>query len=365
MLILHPRNNNDSLLIVLDKDGESIRLALIEIKSWLEFYHFYFDGTIDGKKQNSYYESLDNSTEVEKSEKEREVQLQLHFRLFMSKNTVPSDGYMNRLLTLRGERLRELSLGFITYSSDGIHRLNELLTSAKKLEVLHLEDNFMDDGDMEKILSAVFTSGMLKTLRTLRIIKNKLNDDLAIQLFNELGVSKSTRNSVPLDELVLASCSLGDTSVLGLDGIIARYCHTNCFKLDLSDNFVSENGLLMISEFISQFQVVGDLSVANCRRLDPGKNSLKALLDKLGFNRRLHTIDFSGNPIVKNSYKSVVNFLGNNKSIQLLKLSYNLDFVLEMRLSQFANVLGVFRFNLAQIEQKVPKAPVYTQLKLV
>ena len=77
--MLHPRNNNDSLLIVLDKDGESIRLALIEIKSWLEFYHFYFDGTIDGKKQNLTYEALDNSVQLEKPQQDRDFQLQLHF----------------------------------------------------------------------------------------------------------------------------------------------------------------------------------------------------------------------------------------------------------------------------------------------
>jgi len=349
---------------VLDKEGHNIRLALIEIKSWIEFYQFYFDSSIDGKKQNHNYESLDNSADSDKLEREEESELKLRFRLFMNKYTMPSDGYMSRLLTCRGEHLRELSLGFITFSSDGVHRLGELMNSAKHMEVLHFEDNFMDDGDMEKVLAGVFSSGMLATLKKLRVIKNKLNDELAVQLFNELGAAKSTKASEPLEELVLSSCSLGDTSILGLDGIIGRYCHSNCFKLDLSDNLVSENGLLMISEFVSQYQVVGELAVANCRRLDPGKNSLKVLLEKLGFNRKLHTIDFSGNPIVKRSYRSLVNFLGNNKSIQQIRLSFNLELLLDMRLSQFANVLGVFRFNLIQIDQKVLKSPVNTQLKL-
>lgn len=364
LLVLHPRNNNDSLLIVADKEGESLRLALIEIKSWIEFYNFCFDCTIDGKKANQNYEALDNSLDVEKFERAHETELRLGFKLFMNKYTVPSDGYMTRLLALRGESLRELSLGFVTYSADGIHRLNELMTSLRSLERLHFEDNYMDDGDTQKILSGVFKSGMLRTLKTLRIIKNKLNDDLAVQLFKELGIAKSVAGSAPLEELVLSSCGLGDSSILGLDGIIASYCHSNCFKLDLSDNFVSENGLLMISEFISQYQVVGELIVANCRRLDPDKNSLKVLLEKLGLNRKLHTIDFSGNPIVKRSYKSVVNFLGNNKSIQQLRVSYNHEYVMESRLSQFADILGVFRFYLIQGEQKLAKTPVYTQLRL-
>lgn len=342
LLILHPRNNNDSLLIVLDEAGQAIRLAVLEVKAWLEFYRNLLENNFEASSYVPNYRYLDHTEEVD----------QIYLNLRLKKGIVPSDGFIFRFLHLRAPMILELNLGFIPFTNDGNYRLKELLLKASNLQKIQFQDNYLDDIDMQDIFKSIFESGMLKSIKEFKIVKNKLNDETVLMLFDELGKVKSDPESSHLENLTLSGCSLGDSSLLGLDTLLSTSSSKNCFELDLSENLITENGLLMISELLLKHQVVDKLNLARCLRLDPTKNSLKSLLENLLPNKRIISIDFSGNELIQKSYKTIVNFLATNKSLQRLMISYDKAGFFEFRPSHYSLALDVFRFTMLNDENK-------------
>ena len=79
---------------------------------------------------------------------------------------------------------------------------------------------------------------------------------------------------------------------------------------------------------------------------DTGRNGLRSVLEHLVQSECVKTIDFRHNFIVGRSYKSAISYLTSNKWIERLVLPYNEEVVSEFHFSNFAQMLGVFRFSL-------------------
>jgi len=344
LLVLHPRNNGDSLLIILNDEGQALRKELLEIKAWIELYDYYFNDLLKKDQITNYYNPIDMNFTA------REVDI----RVLLYPQNLYSDAYFIRLMNQRVGNLTSLTISYVIFSPDGIQRMIELLEETKNIKYLHLESNYLDEMSMETMLDTFMKSSVDK-LETLKLVKNKINDSVILNVFDQIASAKSSPLSTPLKELNISYAGLGDNIFLGLVGIFANYAHEDyLFKLDFSGNLISDRGLLLLSEQLVRYPMVSTITLRNLQGIDPQKNNLKPLIENLALNKSVREIDFRGNTISAKTVKSIINYLGNSNSIYSILSDFDLSEILQLPLSKYSNALSTFRFNLL-IEEKEDK----------
>lgn len=337
LLVIHPRNNNDSLLIVLDELGQTLRMALIEIKAWVNLYDYIFAGSyIKGSLAHSY-------TAIDLSDQPKHMK----FELTVSEHTPPTDGLILRTMIFKADSLISINLNGLQFSNDGASRFSELISSSRKLEEISLESNYLDELSCESIIEALDDVVMLN-LTKIRFVNIKLGDSLSQQLLDMITEMKSYNNSKPLKELTLSKIGVTDSGLLGFHTLLARYVHPKPgFALDLSHNMFTQNTLVMLGELIAKYQVVWKLNLSYSQNLEKVNNSIKSLLESLFLNKVVAEIDFRGNTCSRFNYKSIIKFLGNNHTIQRIHLDLNQEELSKfIKSSKFPPELDVFRFNI-------------------
>jgi len=341
MLVLHPRNNGDSLLILFDEDGQNLRRELLEVKAWIEAYEYYFDGIADKGKLNKLYPAIDSTFNPAR------LSLGVHLR----PQNLYSDAYFIRQLNYRSMPITEVTLKNIIFSPDGAHRLIEFFEEIKGLQSVHLESNYFDEMTMESLLEAILKSSVDK-MHTLKLVKNKINDGVLLNVFDQIASSKSSPISTPLVDLTFSYAGLGDSCVLGLQGLFSKYSHEDqLFHLDFSGNIITDRGLLLLSELLMTYPLLSSISLSHLKGLDQDKNNIKSLLENLLSNRSIRDIDFTGNTINTLALKSIVNYLDNNNSVNKITIDLDVVTAIKLRPSEYTKQLSIFGFEFA-IENK-------------
>lgn len=341
LLVLHPRNNNDTLLVLLDTEGQLLRLSLIEVKSWMNMYAYYFDVHGSRNDMSKAYDSLDLSVGTDK----------FNFKLAVSKYSTPNDAYYLRLLTVRAQGLQSLTLRNVALSNDGTSRFADLIGQCNILRQLHLESNYFDPFGTELIIKNMINC--FKSLNVIKIINNKIGDSLIRMLLDNLASEKSYADSSPLVDLTLSGAGISDSGILGLHRLFSEYAHSPPgFNMDLSHNILSTNSLVLISELLNRYPLVVNLNVSYCTSLDSTKNNIKHLLEKLTANKFLATIDFRGNPLEKNSIRSVLGFAANNFSLQKIHVDLDVELLKLHDLTKLTQGTEVFRFSIDDPDPK-------------
>jgi hypothetical protein len=343
LLSLHPRNNGDSLLIQLNEEGQVLRKELIEIKAWLEMYNYCFDKIVIPEYTVGLFGPMDSTYTP------REAKIDIH----LIKQNLYSDAFFMRYIHCRSLNITSVTLYQIVFSPDGIHRLTEFFEEAKGINRVHLESNYFDDIGTESVLDALLKSSVDR-LRSLKIIRNKLSDVMVLSVFDTIASSKSSPLSTPIEEINLSYSGIGDSCFLGLHGLFNKYAHEDStFRLGVSGNPISERGLLLLSELLAQYPILHTIELRDLKGIDPDKNNIKALVEKLTSNRTLREIDFRGNSLTAQSFQSVINYLGNSASIEKISIDLNHKEVIATKPSNYATNLSIYRFSLEVAQEEV------------
>ena len=338
MLVLHPRNNHDSLLVCLDTDGQQLRQHLLEMKSWMELYSYCLEEKMLSKDSLVPFYTL-----VDSSIKSPEY----HINIQLLDHAIPTDGFFLKNAVIRVNYLMTIQLVNVQFSQDGAVRLAELIDRCQCVSILHLESNYFDEVGTDLVIDAVAASTIPRTASVLKFIKNKLSESNTSALLEAITREKSKSTGVPLKCLSLTYAGIADSTLLILETLLENYFYTdNPFALDLSGNSISVNGLVLLGEMISKFQLISDLGLQDLLQRDTGRNGLRSILEHLVLSECVKTLDFRSNFIVGRSYKSAISFLTNNKWIERLTLPFDGEVVSEFHFSNFAQMLGVFRFTL-------------------
>lgn len=335
LLVLHPRNNNDTLLIHLDEQGQLLRMSLLEVKAWMNIYSYYFDGFVNKGEIASAYEAIDLSLQTE----------DIHFSLDLLTSNFPNDAHYLKILLIKAKSVKSLYLNNVLLSNDGANRFSDLLCSCSNLESLHLESNYFDDLGIENIIQGL--SETCFTLKSLKIVNNRLGDSLVQVIIDALAKEKNKKSSKPLECLVLSGVGVADSGLLSLQSLLSEYAHPPPgFSLDLSHNSITVITLLMISELLIKYPLVHYLNLSHCSNLNSVRNSAKPLLENLVFNKILTEIDFRGNSVGKDGYKSILSFAGNNIYINRFSADFNNTELIKVNLVKLGLANEVFRFYL-------------------
>lgn len=299
-------------MIHLSEPAQLLRLVLIEVKAWRELYTFQIEGLFKGNEWSKSMTSLD--PEVKSTEKS--------FILKMNKPTIPCDAFFMRYLTVKADTLVEMVLENVVFSSTGMMRLTECIRYSRFIHTLYFSKNFFEDQLLAGFSSALEEGPMIR-LENLSFVSNKLPNDWVLKLLESLSAIKSHKSSYPLKKIAFPHCNINDSCLFGVQELAQNYAHSERFSLDISDNPISEKGLLLISEVMARYQVINELNCSSLRNLKASLNGCKSLLSKLTLNSVIHDINFKENPVNQDGLRSVVNYLGNNLPILKLSISFN------------------------------------------
>jgi len=338
VLSLHPRNNGNTLCVVLDESGQALRKELVEVKAWAEVYDWQFLDILATKKTNQLYTAIDGSSP-------QTQRLQVEVKL--QPQNLYCDAWFVRQLVVKGANVSHFSLEYVIFSPKGIERLKDLFSTAKAIEYASFSHNYFDEESLEQLLTALLEKSGEK-INTLRICNNKVHEQAIQIIFETLNKHKSSPLSAPLKELTFSQAGLVDSSILGLQNFLNKYSHEDSpFRMDLSSNYLSDRGLMIISELLMRFPYVSYLDLSNQHALDHNKNNIKSLLDKLTFNKSVQHLNFSNNGSSTESVQSLLNYLGNNTSITTVMADVISEQCSKIKPSIYEHSLKVFGYALS------------------
>lgn len=197
-----------------------------------------------------------------------------------------------------------------TISKKELACIFEQLEASKKAKLINLRNQNLRFSELEPMIS-IFSSNS-KCIASLNLSSNPLGDDLLISILSSLELQKN------LCSLILIDVGMSRKSCPSMSRLI---CSTNSLKiLDISENYIRDEGCIMIAEALLSNNTVETLEMYNCGFGNPSAPSLSAVLRS---NICLKRLFFEKNYLDSDGSNHILHGLRSNTFSSVVQLKFN------------------------------------------
>ena len=337
-LILYPRNDGKTLNIKLNEIGMVLKKAVTRALSKIEYSKLFVEKVLTSRNPSFYRlckTEYNHENENEINEKKSDFFSLENFDLEIKPLSAALKGRFVASLCYLSSIL-DLSLKNVRFTDDGLERLAIFLNrKSQKIQRLSLVNNGIEAYNSSQIIQAISES-CIPTLKHIDLSQNNLGDAMAIKIIKAIGYTLKNQNSEnsqiqnsnPIQFINLSDTGISDSTLLNMQFIYDHYPKNSpreLITLDVSNNFLSENGLGCLTNFLKNKRIVKSLNISNSKLLGP--DFIDTLLFDLKESTSISEIDYTGNKLEEKCFKKIMNFLLRNMAICEFKISVKRSFL--------------------------------------